>query len=159
MAAIPGFDPLPLDDYEPLLVSTKEQLDKYWPYMKPLIDKCVKRAMKGEMTTEDIHTMILQQKVNAFIVRSDKCIQPDVKLVVIVELVPYPKLAAMNILVLSGTELEALYEKFWVKLCGWMYMNGVRTVEGWVTPAMQRVISRFGFKPAYTLMRLDLSEA
>jgi hypothetical protein len=65
----------------------------------------------------------------------------------------------MNILVLSGTELEALYEKFWVKLCGWMYMNGIRTVEGWVTPAMQRVISRFGFKPAYTLMRLDLSEA
>jgi hypothetical protein len=159
MAAIPGFDPLPLDDYEPLMITNKDQLDKYWTYMKPLIDKCVKRAMKGEMNSEDIHTMILQQKVHAFIVRSDKCIQPDVKLVVIVEPSAYPKLYAMNILVLAGSELEVFYEKFWVKLCGWMYMHGVRTVEGWVSPAMQRVISRFGFKPAYTLMRLDLSEA
>ena len=28
---VPGYDPLPLDDFEPLLLSTKEHFDIYWP--------------------------------------------------------------------------------------------------------------------------------
>ena len=39
-------------------------------------------------------------------------------------------------------------------------MNGVRAIEGLVcNPAMERVIKRLGFKPVYTHMRLDLTEA
>ena len=65
----------------------------------------------------------------------------------------------MNILALAGSDLEYFYEKFWKKLCGWAYMNSVRAIEGWVSPAMERVISRYGFKHVYTHMRFDLMEA
>jgi len=45
-----GVDPIPLDEYDPLIVSTKEQLDRYWPCAKPLLERCIKEAMHDEMT-------------------------------------------------------------------------------------------------------------
>ena len=155
----PGFDPIPLDDYEPLLLTTQEQFTKYWPRASKLVDKCIKRAMHGEMTVEDIHNLAMQQRAYVFVVKNDKGIQPDVKLVVVLEIMHYPRLPSLNILALAGSDLEVFYEKFWQKLCGWAYMNGVRAIEGLVSPAMQRVISKYGFKPVYTQMRLDLTEA
>lgn len=154
----PGFDPVPLDEFDALLLSTKEQFDKYWAATKPLIEKCIKRSMHGELTADDVYAMALQQKVYVFIVKCDKGIMPAIKLALVLEIVNYPRLPAMNILALGGEELDALYEKYWKRLCGWAYMNGVRAIEGWVSPAMERVISKYGFKHVYTHMRLDLTE-
>lgn len=154
-----GFDPVPLDEYDALLLSTKEQFDKYWLYTKPLVERCIKRSMHGEITVDDIYNLALQGKFYIFIVKCDKGLMPSVKLALVLELVNYPRLPAMNILALGGEDLNALYEKFWKRLCGWAYMNGVRAIEGWVSPAMERVISKYGFRTVYTHMRLDLTEA
>jgi len=113
MAHPPGFDPIPLDEFDALLLSTKEQFDKYWSTAKPLIEKCIKRSMHGELTADDVYTMALQQKVYVFVVKCDKGIMPAVKLALVLEIVNYPRLPAMNILALGGEELDALYEKYW----------------------------------------------
>jgi hypothetical protein len=149
---------LELSDYEPLLLSSKEQADEYWSEIKPLLDRCIDRATHGEFNTQDVYNLLLEGKVFIFIVKSDKTIRKSVKLVLVLELAVYPRLTAMNIMALGGTDLEALHEKYWDSLCGWAYMNGVRVIEGMVSPAMKRVISRYGFKPVYTHMRLDLTE-
>jgi hypothetical protein len=160
MSTLPaGFDPIPLDDFEPLLLATKEQFDMYWTATKPLLEKCVKRAMHGEMTIDDIYNSALQGKMYIFVVKCDKTITKSVKLALVLEIVHYPKLAAMNIVALGGSDLDALHAKYWKMLCGWAYMNSVRVIEGWVSPAMERVISQYGFKPVYTHMRLELTEA
>lgn len=160
MSTLPaGFDPIPLDDFEPLLLATKEQFDTYWTATKPLLEKCVKRAMHGEMTIDDIYNSALQGKMYIFVVKCDKTITKSVKLALVLEIVHYPKLAAMNIVALGGSDLDALHAKYWKMLCGWAYMNSVRVIEGWVSPAMERVISQYGFKPVYTHMRLELTEA
>jgi hypothetical protein len=149
---------LELDDYEPLLISSKDQFDTYWPEAKPLLEKCVDRATHGEYNVDDLYNLAIEGKAFVFIVKSDKTIRKSVKLVLILELVGYPRLQALNILALGGEDLEALHEKYWDSLCGWAYMNGIRVLEGMVSPAMKRVITRFGFKPVYTHMRLDLTE-
>jgi hypothetical protein len=160
MSTLPaGFDPIPLDDFEPLLLATKEQFDTYWTATKPLLEKCVKRAMHGEMTIDDIHNAALQGKMYIFVVKCDKTITKSVKLALVLEIIHYPKLPAMNIVALGGSDLDALHAKYWKMLCGWAYMNSVRVIEGWVSPAMERVISQYGFKPVYTHMRLELTEA
>ena len=159
MTAKPGYDPVPLSEFEPLLLSTKELLDKYWPRASKLVDRCIKKSMHGELSVEDVYNMVLQQKAFVFVFKCDKGIQPDVKLVLVLEICGYPKLPAMNVLALAGSNLGEFYDKFWSKVCGWAYMNGIRAIEGWVSPAMQKVISKYGFKPIYTHMRLDLSEA
>jgi hypothetical protein len=147
-----------IDTYDALLLSSKEMFDKYWPGAKVLVEKCVRRATYGEFTTEDIYNGALQGQFYIFVVKSDATIVPSVKLVVVLETVRYPRLPALNLLVLAGSKLDVFYEKFWHRLCGWAYMNNVRAIEGFVSPAMERVISRFGFKKTYTHMRLDLTE-
>jgi hypothetical protein len=115
--------------------------------------------MHGEMSIEDIYNAALAGKMYIFVVKSDRTITKSVKLALAIEIIPYPKLAAMNIVALGGNDLDALHDKYWKMLCGWAYMNSVRAIEGWVSPAMERVISRYGFKPVYTHMRLELTEA
>jgi hypothetical protein len=160
MSTLPaGYDPLPLEDFEPLLLSTKEHFDVYWSATKPLLEKCVKRAMHGEMSIEDIYNAALQGKMYIFVVKCDKTITKSVKLALVLEIIPYPQMRAMNIVALGGNDLDALHAKYWKMLCGWAYMNSVRFIEGWVSPAMERVISRYGFKPVYVHMRLELTEA
>lgn len=149
---------LTIDDYEPLLLSTKEQFDTYWSATKPLLEKCVARAVHGEFTVEDIHNAALQSKAFIFIVKSDTTIVKSVIFALVIEPGSYPRLKTLNILAIAGMDLEALHEKYWKQLCGWAYMNGARALDGMVSPAMQRVIARFGFKPVYTQMRLDLTE-
>jgi len=159
MTKQPGQDPIPVDEYDALLLSSKEQFDKYWPYAKPLIEQCIKKSMHGEITIDDIYNLALQGKLYVFVAKCDRTMVPSVRLALVLEIVNYPRLPALNILALGGTDLHLLYEKFWKKLCGWAYMNGVRAIEGWVSPAMERVISRYGFKHVYTHMRLNLTEA
>lgn len=158
MSQTPGHDPIPLDEYEPLLLSTPEQFERYWPIAKPLIEKCVRRAMRGEIATEDIYKLALNQNLYVFVVKCDKTIIPSVKLVVVLDVVNYPRLSAMTVLALAGSNLDYFYKKYWNKLCGWAYMNGVRNIEGWVSPAMERVVANYNFKPTYKLMRFDLTE-
>lgn len=158
MSQPPGHDPIPLSEYEPVLLSSKEQFDMYWPLAKPLIAKCIRRAMYAEIAIEDIEMMAQQQQLYIFVVKCDKTIIPSVKLVVVLDIVNYPRLAALNILALAGSDLGYFYKRFWKRLCGWAYMNNVRVMEGWVAPGMERIIERFGFKPAYKLMRYDLTE-
>jgi hypothetical protein len=154
----PGQDPIPVDDYDALLLSTKEHFDKYWPAARPLIEKCIKRSMHGEITIDDVQTLALQGKVYVFVAKCDKTMVPSVRLALVLEIMDYPRLPALNILALGGSDLHPLYEKFWKKLCGWAYMSGVRAIEGLVSPAMERVVSRYGFKNVYTHMRLNLTE-
>ncbi|WP_445772129.1 hypothetical protein [Rheinheimera sp.] len=111
------------------------------------------------MSIEDIYNAALQGKMYIFVVKCDKTITKSVKLALVLEIIPYPQMRAMNIVALGGNDLDALHAKYWKMLCGWAYMNSVRFIEGWVSPAMERVISRYGFKPVYVHMRLELTEA
>lgn len=147
-----------MDDFEPLLLATETHFSQYWPVVKPLLERCVKRAMRGEMTVDDIYAAARQGRMYVFVVKSDKALMASVKLALVLELVNYPRLPTMNIVAIGGSELSVMHKRFWKSLCGWAYMNGVRAIECRVSPAMMRVIVRYGFKETYTHMRVDVSE-
>jgi len=105
-----------------------------------------------------MYQLIVNKHTHLFLIKSDKTIVPDVKLAIALEVVRYPRLAAMSIVAIGGSNLQVFYDKFWKALCGWSYINGVRVLEGWVAPGMERIISRYGFKKMYSLMRYDLTE-
>jgi hypothetical protein len=152
----------PLGEFEPLLLSTPPLLEAYWSLALPLLSKVVKEAMHGEFEVNDIKALAQAGKVFIFVLTNDKTgTNParEVRLALAVEIVQYPRLPALNVLALGGTDLSLFHRKFWKQFCGWAYMNGVRAIEGWVSPAMQRVLTRFGFRQVYTHMRLELTEA
>ena len=151
-------DNVEIGGYEPLLLATQEHYDLYWAQCVPLLDRVIAKAMHGELTTDDIYNSATQGQMYVFICKKDEGEYPDVMFVIVMELVNYPRLAAMNIVAIGGSHLSPLFKKFWERLCGWAYMNGIRAIEALVSPAMARIISKFGFNHTYAHMRLNLNE-
>tara|TARA_S200000501_G_C20621882_1_gene654988 strand:- start:68 stop:550 length:483 start_codon:yes stop_codon:yes gene_type:complete len=139
--------------YEPQLLSTKEQIDKYWDKCVPLLQKCIDR-MDGELLVEDIYAQAMAGKAFIIIVKNDY--EDHVKLALVLELVYYPRYTAMNVLALGGEDLKNMIHMFWKHVCSWAMINGVRKMECTVSPAMERILKSVGFKQQYIKMRQDL---
>lgn len=159
MSDIPGFDPVPIEDYELLLLSTKEQYDKYWTRTSKLIDQGIDRTLQGELTAQDIYQMATQNRAFIFIYKCDKGIQPDVKLVLVMQPCDYPKLPAFFVLLIAGENMKEFLDRFWEKICGWAYVVGARYIDAAVSPAMERILKLRKFEAVTTIVRTDLSEA
>tara|TARA_R100001594_G_C4021515_1_gene259273 strand:+ start:543 stop:1025 length:483 start_codon:yes stop_codon:yes gene_type:complete len=151
-------EPATQPTYEIQLLSTKELFDTYWGQCIPFLQECVDRAMHGEMTVEDIYTRALQGHLYVIVAKDDTPEVPDVKMVIALELVTYPKFTAMSVVALGGRDLRHMIKKFWKQVCGWAQVCGVKHIECLVAPAMERILETQGFKRKYTLLRQDLTE-
>ncbi len=147
-----------LEGSEPLLVSTVEMLDTYWPQTSMVLQGCVDDAMHGEMTMQDIYEGVKAGRMYALVAKNDDGELPDVALALILETQAYPQFTVLNIAALGGRELDLLKSRFWKHVCSWAFMNGVRTMQASVSPAMARILKRYGFNKIYETVRLDLTE-
>ena len=147
-----------LEGYEPLLLATGEQLNTYWPQVAAVLQRCVDDAMDGEMTMQDIYEAVCAGRMYALIAKNDEGEVPDVALALILELQAYPQFPVLHIAALGGRELDLLQSRFWKHVCSWAFMNGVRTMQACVSPAMARILKRYGFNKTYEMVRLNLTE-
>lgn len=150
-----------LHKYEPIQVATTHLVDAYWPLAEPLFKRCIDKAMHGECHVEHFKEMVLQRAASLIVIANDSTgthPERDVKLALLVEPVAHPNLPAINILAIGGRDLSMLKREYWDQFKGWAYMNGARAIEAYVQPGMQRIIQRWDFKPAYTVMRCSLTE-
>jgi hypothetical protein len=148
----------PLEGFEPQLLSTVELLDTYWLSLLPALQRVVDEAMHGEMTTDDIYEAIKTGRMYGAVAKKDGGEQPEVALVMILEILAYPQYTVLNIVALGGRELDLFKSKFWEHMCSWAFMNGVRTMQASVSPAMARVLKGFGFESIYATVRKNLTE-
>ncbi len=155
---IPGEVVDPIEGFEPILLSTVEILDRYWPQASKHLARCVNEAMRGELTLEDLYNGIKGGSMYGLVVKNDEPELPEVALAMVFETHAYAQYTVLNISALGGYELDALQKKFWKHVCSWAYMNGVRKLECSASPAMVRILKRFGFESIYTTMRMDLTE-
>ena len=138
-----SFDP---SEYNPILLATQVDINRYWPYISELLGRCVDKTMRGEVSVSDIYHRALNGMCFIFVVAKDTTEGPDVRLAIVMEPAIYPELNAMNIVALAGDHLMAFHERYWKALCGWCFMNGARAIEGFVNPAMERIVNKFGFE-------------
>jgi hypothetical protein len=149
------------DTYQPVQISTPQQLSMFWPLAAPHLDRCVKGALHGEYTTQDLYDMVSGAKAVLFVVTNDPTgarEDTDVSLAWVVEPVLYPKLNAINILALGGRDFSEVQRQHWDDFKGWAYMNGARAIEASVSPAMARILKRWGYKPVYQAVRVSLEK-
>ena len=147
-----------IEEFTPLLITTSEQLDQYWPQMAYWLEPCVEKAMHGEMTLSDIYNAVKTGSMAAIIAKCDTHGSHDVAFVLILEGKPYPKLHCINVVAIGGHQMDLLKSKFWQHVCSWAFMSGASNLEASVSPAVARIIKRYGFTPVYTTMRLNLTE-
>lgn len=143
--------------YEAILLSTQQLIDKYWAQCVPHLEKCLE-GMHGECTVEDIYTSALQGQMYLLVAKNDDEELPDVKLVLVMQLVYYPRYTAMNVVAMGGKDLRHLIKKFWPDVCGWARICGVKQIECSVAPAMERILSGAGFERKYVQLKQDLME-
>ena len=143
--------------YEAILLSTQELFDKYWAQCIPHLERCLE-GMHGECTVEDLYTSCLKGEMYTIIVKNDETELPDVKLVLILQLVYYPQYTALNVVALGGKDLRHSIKKYWSDVQGWARICGVSQIECSVAPAMERVLSAAGFERKYVQLKQNLME-
>jgi len=151
----------PLGEYEPLQLCTPQLLEAYWPIIRPHLDRCVRKSLRGEYEVDDLKFLAQHGHITIIAFANDLTgLHPDRDccLVLAIEPVSYPRLNGINILAMGGRDLGLMERKFWKHIKYWAYMNGARTIEASVSPAMQRVLARLGFLPVYMQVRCDLTE-
>lgn len=126
-----------------------------------MIQEYIERTQNEELTSDDIYAKLAGSE--AFCIafaahRPNSVPDIDVKLVLVLEVVRYPRLNAMNIVVLAGEDLLLFSEKFWGPIKNWAYINGVRAIEALTSPAVERLIKNLGFKRKAVLIRTDLGD-
>ena len=149
----------PLLSYEPLILSGAQHMAGYWPQAAALLQPVVDGAMHGEMTIDDIYQAVADGRMYCIVFKDDTAGEvPAVALALVLELVAYPRKTMMGIVAVGGQELGLFQSRFWKHICSWAYMNGVREMQAMVSPAMARVIGRYGFAQVYNVMRLPITE-
>jgi hypothetical protein len=129
------------NEYEPLLLSTQELLNRHWPIVEPMLRKC-----EGDYNTEDMFAALLRGEMFIFVIAKETIDGPDVALAVLMQPLVYPRRTAMNIVAVAGKDLRKWMRKYWGFLYAWAFMNGARAIESPVPPAVERLLGGFGFK-------------
>lgn len=148
----------PLAGYTPLIISSVELLDAYWLQIEELLAPVVDDAMHGEMDLDDIYQGVKTGQMYCIVFKDDSSELPDVALAMVLDLVVHPKKTILNVTAIGGRQLDVFQSRFWKDIRGWAYMNGVREMQAMVSPAMARIIGKYGFEQVYHVMRLPLTE-
>lgn len=144
--------------YKPVLLSTKQLLDKHWPFAKPLLEDCIDKAAHGELEVSDIYDRIVSGHMYAFVFCNEDGPLIDTKLALVLEVIHYPKLPTLNVVAIAGNDLSLLCDGFWQHVRSWAYMNGARAIDALLSPAMARLVAPLGFEKVYQHVRCDITE-
>jgi len=134
---------------------SREHLDKYWPVLKPLLEKGI-LLCQDEITIDQLRLLIVQGQTHVIV-----AVDNDTGGIIgalAFEITPYPNCRAMNIISLGGDNLFADEYDMEV-LKGILKQNGISKIQGWCYPAQARLFSsKLGFTKTYQMVSLDIGE-
>lgn len=134
-------------------LQSEEELKPFWTKVKPLLQKCVTKAVHGEYEADDIYQIVKEQR--GFIIYIFIEGEPSVALAV--EWVLYPRMKAVNIMALGGKHLIPSAEVFWARILNMLKSVGIEYVECSCSEAMARMLtSKLNFQRTYEFLRLKL---
>ncbi len=134
-------------------IKTKEELDALWGQLAPLFHASMTRGTDNHISPDDIYVATSKGACHIFYVLED---DGSVPLALAMEPLNASRGLTYLIIALGGHDLDKYYDAFWSDVCIWMRLNGAVAVEGLVRPAMRRWLTKYGFTPVCTQMRLSL---
>jgi hypothetical protein len=143
----------------PVQLVNAQLIELFWSTIRPLLDRCVREAMHGELEVDDIKQMALAGQIVIMVFTDDLTGQGNVDLAVAIEPVAYPRLPGINIIAMGGTNFGLIQKKYWTYFKGWAMMNGAKMIEASVSPAMARILRKYGYVEEYTHVRCRLMES
>ena len=134
---------------------SKDELLHDWNRIEPLLETVVDRACHGEYDVADLKRLALSKNVliGAFFDENDVPL-----LAFAFEFRYYPKKTAVNILALGGHRMDAVFGAFLEQFKTWAAKAGADFLEASCSPAMTRMLSRYGYQEMYRQLRLNLKQ-
>lgn len=135
-----------------IFLTNDHDLQAYWLLARPLLEKCVLKAVHGEYRVEDIKKFVSRQR--AMIVLGFLDGKPAVALAI--EWLIYPQLKVANIMALGGRDLMVLADIYWDDILKMLKSIGMQAVQCSCSPAMERLLTPLGFAEVYRDLRINL---
>ncbi len=134
---------------------SEDELLNDWNRIEPLLEPVVRRACHGEYDMADLKKLALSKNlvIGTF---SDDDGTP--LLAFAFEFRYYPKKTAVNILALGGRRMDEVFSTFLGQFKAWAAGAGADFLEASCSPAMTRMLSRYGYQETYRQLRLELKE-
>lgn len=145
-------------EVRPVQLVTPQLIELFWPTIRPLFKRCVEKAMKGELDVDDIKGAALAGQLVIMVFTDSTVGLGTVDLAIAIEPVAYPKLPGINIVAMGGTGFGLIQAKYWTYFKGWAMMNGATMIEASVSPAMARILRKYGYVEEYRHVRCRLME-
>lgn len=126
------------------------EIDAIWPLIAGGVERALASA-DGEATVEDTRAGLLAGRTQLAIIVSKRSL-----LGIVFMFLNFPRYKIARILLAFGHDMEGAREAM---DCGerWAKEQGCRYCEAWVsTAARERMFGRYGYKPAYRILRKAL---
>jgi hypothetical protein len=133
-------------------ITNPELLARKFAIAAQMLEPVVKEAAKGEFTVDDLYELNLQGKAITTLIEKDG----NPAMAMVFEFVHYPQMMAVNIMALGGGYLDESIAEFWEQFKQWCKDAGAVAIEASCSPGMTRLLSKYGFKPTYQLVRTEL---
>lgn len=137
-----------------IFLRNRRELEEHWGEAEPLLGKCVRHAVRGEFSTEDIAEMVRHgAAVIALVFEAGTAI-----FAAAFETVRYPSgLVCGNIMAVGGRDLSRIWLQFEAPILEYFRRVGAQFVECSCSPAMERLLRRSGrWHEAYRVLRMEI---
>ena len=120
-----------------IFITNRAQADAQFHLAAPLLQPVVDQAGRGEFTVEDLKRLTSEGRA----------------ITMVVEVVMYPSQTAVNIMALGGDRFAEGEAVFGEAFRQWCRKAGATVIEASCSPAMARMLRKFGFDVAYQVVR------
>lgn len=134
----------------------KEEVPAIWDEVAPQLERVVDKAVHGEFTVENLRALALKGDIHIGIARKD---DGEFAMVMVFEFILYPSGAlGANVLAMAGKDMSAFMEYAVPRFKRFCRQAGASWIECSVSPGMERMHRRHGFKTVYRMLRMSVEE-
>ena len=131
-----------------------DEVDIYWHELEPEFKRVVDKAVHGEFLVSDIRKMALDGHATIGIIRDGD----EIVMAVAFEFRHYPQKMGVNVFAMGGKRMFEVLGKFFESFKEFCRVAGADWIECSVSPGMERLHHRSGYKTIYRHLRFDLQE-
>lgn len=120
-----------------------------------LVDRCVNKATHGEFTSTDLKNLIRDKYAYGVYVVNE---EGEIDLVMIWELVCYPRKTAVNVIALAGCKSEYYWKHYGKTMMNLWRSQGASEVTCYASKAMERLANRYGLTEQYRFLNMRIED-
>ena len=131
------------------------EVDTVWGEIVPLFARVVEKACHGEFTVDDLYRMAVAGDAIVGVAREE---DGAVVMAMAFQFAPYPAATGVHVLAMGGRNLKRFMTQFLPPFKAFCRAAGADWIECSVSPGMERMHHRYGFRTVYRNLRMSVKE-